>query len=490
MRAPLGVVVAVVGLLLAGAAQAESDAPPAKPPLGKMIARTNFAPIDAKAMIAGQAAELTLLRAYGLKTVRAPELVAYLIRIADRLQAKAKTSAPVRIVIEAEDEPNAGAAEHGTIKVTLGLIRAAQNEDELAFILAHEIAHVLLRHHDKNWGDAARQYLMRGAVVAADVSKGIAQAKGTPPSASVDKAMLAYTGIDLASGVAIASFTREQEDEADLLAIDLLIAAGYNAAAAAQVIARLPELEPRASSPSHGRTASQSAARRATQPNQGVGEFLGAMFQSMGEAVRAGIQDLRSESSRRHRTGDERSAYIAEYLAQEYPRRPRPTFAAEALAAARSAAPVKAAIAQHEAAWKANERIKANDLRAAESAAAAALANGGERQIEPALAAARVRWLRGQRKEALALLNTVAKSGDPSIHVALGRAFAYENQNNLNEAARILEAASEQFDGPALAMPPLIRVYRHLNRTHDANLLLAKCRYTYPQIADRCTAGA
>ena len=101
MRARLGVVFALIGALVAGSGtvRAESDAPPAKPPPGKMIARTKFAPIDHKAMITGQEAELVLLRSYGMKTVRAPDLVAYLNKIADRLQAKARTAAPIRIVI-------------------------------------------------------------------------------------------------------------------------------------------------------------------------------------------------------------------------------------------------------------------------------------------------------------------------------------------------------------------------------------------------------
>src|SRR5262245_36678535 len=204
-----------------------------------MIDRSKFEATNQISMASEQGNELRMLRAAGLRTVRAPELIAYLNTIVDRLLAKSKVPhIPVRLVIEAEDEPNAECGPNGTIKVKLGLIRAVQNEDELAFILAHEMSHILLRHHDRNWGDQARHYLMQGAVVAHDSMKVVSSLKGQSQTQqqTAERAMMAYTGVDLAAGLAVAAFTREQEDDADLLGIDLLVAAGYNAAAANQVI--------------------------------------------------------------------------------------------------------------------------------------------------------------------------------------------------------------------------------------------------------------
>jgi hypothetical protein len=38
-------------------------------------------------------------------------------------------------------------------------------------------------------------------------------------------------------------------------------------------------------------------------------------------------------------------------------------------------------------------------------------------------------------------------------------------------------------------MPQLICVYRKLGRTNDADSLVLKCRYSYPELAERCAAG-
>lgn len=458
------------------------------PPRGRLIDGAKIARADQTALVAAQDEEIKILRGAGLRAVRAPGLVAYVNSVIDRLFAKAPVPhLPMRVVIEAEDEPNAACAPNGTLKVTLGLLRAVRNEDELAFILAHEISHVLLRHHDSNWGDKARQELMRGAVIAADAMRIAGSVRGTAPPQSLDKAIMAYTGVDLAAGVAVASFTREQEDDADLLGVDLMIAAGYNAAGATQAIARLPEFELRAP-PAAGPTPDQRAAQALAQG--GVGNFLGAMMQSMGDAVRSGIAQVQAETARKHRSHEERQSYVAEYLAREYPRRARPPLGADRLRAALAEPAAKAVLAQHEAAWSAMAKLNARDLKGAESAAANAIRNGGDRQVEPALTAARVRLTRGDRAGALRVLDGVAKAGEPALPVATARAWVHENQGKYAESIRILEEANREFGEPALVMPQLIRVYRRAGRGNDANMLVAKCRYTYPALAERCAAGA
>lgn len=456
------------------------------PPPGRVIDRSKFDAMNQIAMASEQSNELRTLRAAGLRTVRAPDLVAYLNTIADRLLTKSRVPhIPVRLVIEAEDEPNAECGPNGTIKIKLGLIRAVQNEDEIAFILAHEMSHILLRHHDRNWGDQARHYLMQGAVAAQDSMKVISSFKGQQQSQTAERAVLAYTGVDLAAGLAVAAYTREQEDEADLLGIDLMIAAGYNAAAANQVIARLPEFEPR--------PAPQQAQPRRPMPtpnaSDGFGKFLGAMVQSMGDTISGGIAQLQADTARKHRTHEERQTYIAEYLSHEYANRARPAMNAEALQAALAKPATKTVLDQHAAAFAAMTKLKARDIAGAERLAAAGIANGGDKQVEPALTMARVRLTRGDRAGALGVLDTVARDGEPALPVATARAWVQESSGKAAEAARLLEAANKEFADPPLVIPQLIRVYRKLGRKNDADSLVLKCRYSYPELAERCAAG-
>ena len=87
------------------------------------------------------------------------------------------------------------------------------------------------------------------------------------------------------------------------------------------------------------------------------------------------------------------------------------------------------------------------------------------------------------------MLDAVARDGDPALPAATARAWAQEAGGKAADAIRILEAANKEFGDPPLVMPQLIRVYRKLGRTNDADSLVLKCRYSYPELAERCAAG-
>ena len=116
---------------------------------------------------------------------------------------------------------NAFALPGGYIGVHTGLLEASRNEDELAGVLGHEIAHVTQRHIARSLHASSRQGLlstaiMLGAMVAAAagadgdvVQAGMAVAQGTSAQAQIN-------------------FTRANEYEADRIGIRALHGAGYD----------------------------------------------------------------------------------------------------------------------------------------------------------------------------------------------------------------------------------------------------------------------
>ena len=71
----------------------------------------------------------------------------YLQTMADRLLAKTHDSRHrYRFFLLSADDINAFAAPGGAIVVNTGLIQAANNQDEVAAVLAHEIMHVKQEH--------------------------------------------------------------------------------------------------------------------------------------------------------------------------------------------------------------------------------------------------------------------------------------------------------------------------------------------------------
>ncbi|MEA2021067.1 MAG: M48 family metalloprotease [Candidatus Caldatribacteriota bacterium] len=109
-----------------------------------------------------------------------------------------------------KDGPNAFSIPGGYVYITFDLLDYIQSDDELAGILAHEIAHVIHNHALKQTRDNTKYTLLTilGALLT-----------GEPDVAILGK----LTTITLLN-----QYSREYEEEADLTAIDLLIKADFN----------------------------------------------------------------------------------------------------------------------------------------------------------------------------------------------------------------------------------------------------------------------
>ena len=108
------------------------------------------------------------------------------------------------------DGPNAFSIPGGYIYVTYDLFDYIQSDDELAGILAHEIAHVIHNHALKQTRDNTKFTLL--TILAVLLT-------GEPDVGVLGK----LTTITLLN-----QYSREYEEEADLTAVDLLIKTGYN----------------------------------------------------------------------------------------------------------------------------------------------------------------------------------------------------------------------------------------------------------------------
>lgn len=152
-----------------------------------------------------------------------PELNHYVEQVARRLVPReAAGVVDFRFHILRVPVVNAFALPSGDIYLTVGLLARLDNEAELAQVIGHEIAHVVLRHGLKTY--EAR----RSSIIAAHVADLLLF--GTS---------LAYLPF-LAS---VASFSREQEEEADKAGLQSAIAAGYDAEAAVKIFAAMQEVK-------------------------------------------------------------------------------------------------------------------------------------------------------------------------------------------------------------------------------------------------------
>jgi len=144
-------------------------------------------------------------------------------------------------VLESE-EVNAVSAPGGFVFLTLGALRRARNEDELAALLAHEIAHVSLRH-----GIGAIQAATRkrsAALLVKGLGQSAAQAAragGSSRDAELLELGELFAGAiqDITSELLVKGYGRKDELAADSLAADTLKTSGYSRAALASYLTRL-----------------------------------------------------------------------------------------------------------------------------------------------------------------------------------------------------------------------------------------------------------
>ena len=119
------------------------------------------------------------------------------------------------IVTFHNDEANAFALPGGKIGVYSGLLKYAKNQDQLAAVLGHEVAHVLARH------GAERISQQFGAEVGmAAVQAAVGEDK--------NKQWVLYGALGVAQFGVLLPFSRDHESEADKMGVDLMARAGFD----------------------------------------------------------------------------------------------------------------------------------------------------------------------------------------------------------------------------------------------------------------------
>ncbi|TWH99492.1 peptidase M48-like protein [Luteimonas cucumeris] len=118
----------------------------------------------------------------------------------------------------ANSEPNAFALPGGKVGVNTGIFTVARNQDQLAAVIAHEIGHVVARHHDER---ITRQMGAQGALSVLGALAGARYGQGAGEAAVQGGSVLAQTGFLLPG-------SREQETEADVVGQQLMAQAGFD----------------------------------------------------------------------------------------------------------------------------------------------------------------------------------------------------------------------------------------------------------------------
>jgi len=140
----------------------------------------------------------------------------YVVRIGRKLASQAQADKyPYTFKVVQDKAINAFALPGGPTYVNTGLILAAENEGQLAGVMAHEISHVALR-HGTNQASKANLIQLPAMLAGAVIGNGSIVGQ------------LAQLGISFGAGGLLLRYSRNAERDADLLGARMMSQAGYN----------------------------------------------------------------------------------------------------------------------------------------------------------------------------------------------------------------------------------------------------------------------
>ena len=136
-----------------------------------------------------------------------------------RLNAQARQQAPLGLVIIDSPSINAFAAPGGVIGLNTGTILAARSMDELASVVAHEVAHISQHHYESGADERKKAMLMQlGGMLAAIAASAV----------DGDAAAAVMMGSQTATMNSSMAFSRSNEREADRVGMQIMTQAGYD----------------------------------------------------------------------------------------------------------------------------------------------------------------------------------------------------------------------------------------------------------------------
>ncbi len=161
------------------------------------------------------------------KLIKDPVITEYVNRVGQTLVRHSDAKVPFVIKVVDDEQVNAFAIPGGFFYVNSGVLLAADNEAELAGVMAHEIAHVAARHATRNatkqeiWNFASLPLIFVGG----PVTMAIRQVAG------------------FAVPMSFLKFSRDAEREADFLGVQYEYAAGYDPTAFVDFFERIDARE-------------------------------------------------------------------------------------------------------------------------------------------------------------------------------------------------------------------------------------------------------
>jgi len=456
----------------------------------------------------GRPLALGIMRARAQGFVPSPTLEAYANHVLAKVLAGVTLPASFRpqVRVLAAPEFQALCTPDGTIVLTVGLLEHLDNEDQLAFILGHEVSHAIYRHHEKDWAKKSQYYAVMNGAAIQQISDAatMAGANGSDVAMGLNLAMHISK---LSAHVLGPQMSANQEDEADALGFDLMVKAGYNPDAASQVMDKLAEQEAEAARAAKAAKDAEKASRHGSSGGGGfsLGNIMGAVSGAMSGdwktlavfAFDAAVDNM-SDEAVSHHPAPERKKMVSDYAFKQY---------RDTLPVAPTALPWQAptkkdkdglamqAVLTH---YGAAEDAAAYIADPTQGTDAKARADVTRSSTLPTTDHAYTQFVAyeyydkaGQKPQSEAALVRAANGPEASWEVYSRLIDIHMARNDFPGALRLMDQAGVKFEDSPVLLPKHIQIYAAQGDFASARGLLPKCKsYDIDELYDACKKAA
>lgn len=413
--------------------------------------------------------------------------------VLDKLKAASGlTQIPGQVHVVASGELDAGATADGNVYLSVAYLRSLKNEDQLAALLAHELAHVLLKHHDSNVFTRTQKQLSSMLAVGMGTRNALdaiggqraASAALTP---SQQKALGELEVMIKFSDLALhPAWSRRQESEADRLGMDLMVRAGYSYFAGLvpwlEMVAQWDDLRAQ-------RLAEQQARKQETLNTLFAS---GQLDQGLKQTLDMGAGQIIGALSRTHEDGQQRLSDINAYFENVYKKEvPKVAPRVQPFEAVINRPAVKGIADGYTKVFEARDLLVKGEPGPAAALLTPLVRSGPLAQHAlPNTLMVEALKATGKRREAEAHLAR-APRWTPTTWEVYETAAIFEKDRGKRDAARqIGKTAFDRFSRAPSAYPRLIALYRRSGLPEDAQRVLGECKLVQADMRERCDEAA
>lgn len=439
-------------------------------------------------LVARRNESLRFHNARGSGLVSEPETEAYLNGVLLKLlEANGFGDLEPRVYLHSGSGAEASVTPDGGIFVSIGLVQALLTENEVAFVLAHELAHFLLQHHDTDWYLETQSRVLTGVdtLLTVGAATGLtAGQQGAEILGDLQKIALIGAAIyDISDNFIHAPWQREQEQEADHLGTDLLVGAGYDPYDSEGVMQFMAESEVR-------NKAKRDAARSAMETRSA--EIIGLNDQTgrdnfLVTHLLKGLGTFLNEVGASHYSAEERKDDIFEYNEKHYG---DISFIQKISTpwAANQSHPINVIIKNYRGADQALTKMEAGDLGNAEKLARKSVTGITRYHAHPRVIFQRIRRAQGQISKAEQNLDLAKKNAVTPTIIYMEYLNLANKQRNYTAMTEIVSQAQVAAGGelPQL-LPYLVYARKAAGDDAEAFQMQKTCEINRPELQKSCS---